>query len=614
MRNARTVLLGIVLAIPMLGATTKLSAQTFEIPPGSGIQVIGVRPHPAVIEHMPLGNLLNFEVDFWTPTQDLTFRQGRILYFDADGVPILQQRVFGVPIFHAVARRFGANPPGEGAHIPAGERIIMFFPYEKLPHNVVPASVDIHLYFREFTNRRGECVPLSFRGIQLAEYRPPPGQLYVFPLVNPTQNVCESGVWFTGHSHELFTGHREAGNQRYAYDFGVSLRGEGGGDVITTCNPACPNSFYCDCSGSCAENEQWFAWEEEIVAIADGEVVLLGNGYPQNSTPGAIHPDAGLCNGTVKGKCDGVDYCPNFPDGFPGSGNQVVLLHDNGEYSTYAHLLSTDLSCGDTVARGDVIGIVGNSGTSGAPHLHFSTMDDLSPEALGVGNFPVYTTNIEFVTAGEDTPKRQLDVSLPTNTFLTSILDAPSPIDPNPRSPAGQVAESEPNDFLGQHHALSLPAIVQGSVAPGDDGEIAVRGDGIEDIYRIDLAAPTLVGFQLSGFPFFQNLDVYIADEALRILNPVRQGTTRRPGERILLSLEAGAYYVFVSNVDNTKFLNSPYTLEIAPQTSPPLSAGCQVRSGFDCLCTREFAPLVCDQGTFANACLAGCPPPVIAR
>ena len=596
-------------AILLLTVATELSALTVEIPPNSGIQALGVRPETPLIEHMPLGNLLNFEIDFWTPEQPLTFREGRVLYFDENGVPMLQQKVFGVATFDALAHRSGANPPGSGAHIPAGERIRLFFPFENLPFNVVPATVDIHLYFWEFSARRRECFPLSFRDIELAEYRPPPGQPYLFPLVNPTQNICQTGVWFTGHSHELLTGHRGAGNQRYAYDFGVSLRGsKGGGDVITNCNPACMNPFYCDCQASCAENEQWFAWEEDIVAIADGEVVLLGSGYPQNVAPGELDENAGLCNFTAKGLCDAIDHCPNQPDGFPGSGNQVVLHHDNGEYSTYAHMLTTEVICGETVSRGEVLGIVGNSGTSGAPHLHFSTLDKAGPEEPGVDNFPAYFNNIAFATKSGDPPKQQLDVSLPTNTFLSSILPAPVPIPPNPRFPGGVVFESEPNDSLLTHQALSVPTTVRGAVQKADEGEVAVRGDGIEDIYRIDLDAPGLLGFELTDFGASQNLDIYVADEELRILNPPRQGTSRRPDERVRLSLSNGTYYVFITNVDHSKALDSSYTLNITPLSSPfPISAGCVSKPASDCICTKEFAPVMCDQGTFANTCQARC-------
>ncbi|WP_018921946.1 murein hydrolase activator EnvC family protein [Salsuginibacillus kocurii] len=57
-----------------------------------------------------------------------------------------------------------------------------------------------------------------------------------------------------------------------------------------------------------------------------------------------------------------------------GYGNTVLITHNvNGETLTtlYAHLDSKDVSSGDRVERGEEIGIMGNTGFSTGPHLHF---------------------------------------------------------------------------------------------------------------------------------------------------------------------------------------------------------------------------------------------------
>ena len=54
-----------------------------------------------------------------------------------------------------------------------------------------------------------------------------------------------------------------------------------------------------------------------------------------------------------------------------GSGLTVVLDHGNGYKTTYAHLLRATVRTGERVRRGSVIGLVGNSGRSVAPHLHY---------------------------------------------------------------------------------------------------------------------------------------------------------------------------------------------------------------------------------------------------
>ncbi len=62
-------------------------------------------------------------------------------------------------------------------------------------------------------------------------------------------------------------------------------------------------------------------------------------------------------------------------------GNSVVLDLGQGRYALYAHFQpgSIRVKAGDQVARGQVLGLVGNSGNSVAPHLHFHVMDGPSP-------------------------------------------------------------------------------------------------------------------------------------------------------------------------------------------------------------------------------------------
>lgn len=55
-----------------------------------------------------------------------------------------------------------------------------------------------------------------------------------------------------------------------------------------------------------------------------------------------------------------------------GYGNIVVIKHNYGDYETrYAHMLRMVKKVGQKVKRGDVIGFVGNTGISTAPHLHY---------------------------------------------------------------------------------------------------------------------------------------------------------------------------------------------------------------------------------------------------
>jgi murein DD-endopeptidase MepM/ murein hydrolase activator NlpD len=54
-----------------------------------------------------------------------------------------------------------------------------------------------------------------------------------------------------------------------------------------------------------------------------------------------------------------------------GYGNYVVIGHGGGIMTLYGHLLETDVLVGDTVARGQRVGLEGSTGWSTGPHVHF---------------------------------------------------------------------------------------------------------------------------------------------------------------------------------------------------------------------------------------------------
>jgi Peptidase family M23 len=100
---------------------------------------------------------------------------------------------------------------------------------------------------------------------------------------------------------------------------------------------------------------------KEVLAVADGTVVGTRNDLPEQ-TPGTY--PAGI-------SIDEAD------------GNYVVLDIGNGFFVNYAHMQpgSVRPKLGDKVNRGEVIGLVGNTGNSVAPHLHLHVMDGPSPLA-----------------------------------------------------------------------------------------------------------------------------------------------------------------------------------------------------------------------------------------
>lgn len=123
--------------------------------------------------------------------------------------------------------------------------------------------------------------------------------------------------------------HTHKGEWAHAYDLVMS--GSGGeqfrGEGLTT--------------------RDYFCYEKPVVAPADGTVADLTDGIPDNLIgDNNIHRNWG---------------------------NSVVISHSGHLYSQVSHLKpgSIKVRKGDTVKKGDILGLCGNSGRSPYPHLHF---------------------------------------------------------------------------------------------------------------------------------------------------------------------------------------------------------------------------------------------------
>lgn len=72
----------------------------------------------------------------------------------------------------------------------------------------------------------------------------------------------------------------------------------------------------------------------------------------------------------VKSVDDGVVVRSTPPGQSGGYGNFIVVKHKDF-YSAYGHLSKREVNKGDTVKKGQLIGLVGSTGQSTGPHLHF---------------------------------------------------------------------------------------------------------------------------------------------------------------------------------------------------------------------------------------------------
>ncbi|MCF6305560.1 MAG: DUF5930 domain-containing protein [Rhodobacteraceae bacterium] len=91
---------------------------------------------------------------------------------------------------------------------------------------------------------------------------------------------------------------------------------------------------------------------------------------------GRIHKGidmAGARDSPILATGDGVVSFSGVQSGF---GNLVIINHENGYQTYYAHMARTRVSVGTVVARGDRIGDMGNSGRSSGVHLHYEIRTD----------------------------------------------------------------------------------------------------------------------------------------------------------------------------------------------------------------------------------------------
>lgn len=98
---------------------------------------------------------------------------------------------------------------------------------------------------------------------------------------------------------------------------------------------------------------------------------------------GTIHNGLDICQngGCFKdpayAACGGVVI--NAKDSGNGYGKCVIIDHGNGITTLYAHLNSFSVEVGDIVEAGDEIGLIGSTGYSLGPHLHFEVRIDDVP-------------------------------------------------------------------------------------------------------------------------------------------------------------------------------------------------------------------------------------------
>jgi hypothetical protein len=112
-------------------------------------------------------------------------------------------------------------------------------------------------------------------------------------------------------------------------------------------------------AGNMQDVSDYAYFGDEIYSVADGTVVGTDDGLPEQ-VPGKLPDDA-----TIQ----------------TAAGNHVVVDIGQGRFAFYAHMQpgSVKVKVGDKVATGQMLGLLGNTGNTDTPHLHFHVMDGPSP-------------------------------------------------------------------------------------------------------------------------------------------------------------------------------------------------------------------------------------------
>lgn len=118
-------------------------------------------------------------------------------------------------------------------------------------------------------------------------------------------------------------------------------------------------------SGYNHQGIDFFTWPYEWYKMDNDEVEVIA-------------AEAGIITTKIDGN---YDRSCGFDDPNNTGWNAVYVTHSDGSYAWYGHLKSGSLTSkpvGSTVAIGEYLGVVGSSGNSTGPHLHFETHDALN--------------------------------------------------------------------------------------------------------------------------------------------------------------------------------------------------------------------------------------------
>jgi hypothetical protein len=238
--------------------------------------------------------------------------------------------------------------PVKDASLPPNESRLLYITVIFDSKDAIPDALDHRIELKGADNP-GATKPssLSYKAghLTLSKDSPP---VFSPPLAGQGW-IAINGCCGLGHPHResvQSVNGKLYNSQRFAVDF---MRLDSDGRLV---------------EGDTSKNSNFVDYGAPVMAAGDGVVVSTLDKM-ENNEPGAL-PDPSVFTELGIASVDG---------------NHVVIDHGNGLYSFYAHLQkgSVKVKVGDKVQAGDELGLLGNTGNSSGPHMHFHIMNGPSP-------------------------------------------------------------------------------------------------------------------------------------------------------------------------------------------------------------------------------------------
>ena len=121
--------------------------------------------------------------------------------------------------------------------------------------------------------------------------------------------------------------------------------------------------------------DECYGWSQDIFSPCDGEIIKVEDGVKERELVSLIGDLKYMAKMNASVRLGDYKYREI-------AGNYIIMKCHEQEYALFAHLKKDSIivKVGDIVKKGDIIGKVGHSGNSTAPHLHFQLMDNADPK------------------------------------------------------------------------------------------------------------------------------------------------------------------------------------------------------------------------------------------